>query len=140
MSRPLHVGVVGATGQVGGVMRRLLAEREFPVASMRFFASARSAGTTLPWQGGRITVEDASTADVTGLDVALFSAGAATSREQSPRYAAAGAVVIDNSSAFRMDPEVPLVVSEVNPQTIGEAPRRIIANPTCTGQRGCAGW
>jgi aspartate-semialdehyde dehydrogenase len=128
----MHVGVVGATGQVGAVMRRLLAERSFPIASIRFFASARSAGSTLPWGDGGIVVEDASTADLTGLDIALFSAGATTSREQAPRYAAAGAVVIDNSSAFRMDPDVPLVVSEVNPGAIAKARKGIIANPNCT--------
>jgi aspartate-semialdehyde dehydrogenase len=113
-------------------MRRLLDERDFPMASLRFFASARSAGTTLPWRGGEIVVEDASTADVSDLDIALFSAGASTSREQAPRYAAAGAVVIDNSSAWRMDPEVPLVVSEVNGAAIADARKGIIANPNCT--------
>jgi aspartate-semialdehyde dehydrogenase len=128
----MHVGVVGATGQVGTVMRRLLAERHFPLASIRFFASARSAGTTLPWGDGEIVVEDASTADPAGLDIALFSAGATTSREQAPRYAAAGAVVIDNSSAWRMDPGVPLIVSEVNGAEIAEAGKGIIANPNCT--------
>jgi aspartate-semialdehyde dehydrogenase len=128
----MRVGVVGATGQVGAVMRRLLDERDFPIASMRFFASARSAGTTLPWRGQQIVVEDASTADVSELDIALFSAGASTSREQAPRYAAAGAVVIDNSSAWRMDPEVPLVVSEVNGRQIADARKGIIANPNCT--------
>jgi aspartate-semialdehyde dehydrogenase len=128
----LHVGVVGATGQVGGVMRRLLAERSFPVASMRFFASARSAGRLLPWQGTEIAVEDAVTADPSGLDVALFSAGATTSRAQAERYAAAGATVIDNSSAWRMDPDVPLVVSEVNPAEVANARKGIIANPNCT--------
>jgi len=128
----MHVGVVGATGQVGAVMRRLLAERDLPLASLRFFASARSAGSTLPWRDGAIVVEDASTADVSGLDIALFSAGASTSREQAPRYAAAGAIVIDNSSAWRMDPDVPLVVSEVNPGAISSARKGIIANPNCT--------
>jgi aspartate-semialdehyde dehydrogenase len=128
----LRVGVVGATGQVGGVMRRMLVERDFPLSSIRFFASARSAGTTLPWAGGEIVVEDAALADPSGLDIALFSAGAATSRAQAPRFAAAGAVVIDNSSAWRMDPDVPLVVSEVNPDAIGEARKGIIANPNCT--------
>src|ERR1041385_609614 len=106
----MRVGVVGATGQVGGVMRALLAERKFPVTEMRYFASARSAGRTLPWHDREVVVEDAATADVRGLDVALFSAGATGSRELSPRFTAAGAIVIDNSSAFRMDPEVPLVV------------------------------
>jgi aspartate-semialdehyde dehydrogenase len=128
----MRVGVVGATGQVGTVMRRLLAERDFPLASLRFFASARSAGTTLPWGDGELLVEDASTADVSELDIALFSAGATTSRDQAPRYASAGAVVIDNSSAWRMDPLVPLVVSEVNPGAIREAGKGIIANPNCT--------
>jgi aspartate-semialdehyde dehydrogenase len=128
----LRVGVVGATGQVGGVMRRLLVERAFPISEVRFFASARSAGTTLPWLDGEITVEDASTADPSGLDVALFSAGATSSRELAPRFAAAGAIVIDNSSAFRMDPDVPLVVSEVNPDDARSAPKGIIANPNCT--------
>jgi len=128
----MRVGVIGATGQVGGVMRRLLAERGFPVDEMRFFASARSAGTTLPWRDGEITVEDASTADPAGLDVALFSAGATSSRELAPRFAAAGATVIDNSSAFRMDADVPLIVSEVNPEAIADARKGIIANPNCT--------
>jgi aspartate-semialdehyde dehydrogenase len=128
----MRVGVVGATGQVGGVMRRLLAERAFPIDELRYFASARSAGTALPWGDGEITVEDAATADVAGLDIALFSAGASSSRELAPRFAAAGATVIDNSSAFRMDPDVPLVVAEVNPGAVAEARRGIIANPNCT--------
>ena len=128
----LRVGVVGATGQVGGVMRRLLAERAFPISELRYFASARSAGTSLPWADGEITVEDAATADVAGLDIALFSAGATSSRELAPRFAAAGATVIDNSSAFRMDPDVPLIVSEVNPQAVKDARKGIIANPNCT--------
>ncbi len=128
----LKIGVVGATGQVGAVMRRLLEERDFPVAEIRYFASARSAGTTLPWKGEEITVEDAATADPAGLDIALFSAGGATSKEQAPRFAAAGVTVIDNSSAWRMDPDVPLVVSEVNPHAIDEARKGIIANPNCT--------
>lgn len=132
MSKALHVGVVGATGQVGAVMRRLLDERDFPVASIRFFASARSAGTTLPWRGTEIVVEDAATADPSGLDIALFSAGGATSKAQAPRFAAAGVTVIDNSSAWRMDPEVPLVVSEVNPEDARAAAKGIIANPNCT--------
>ena len=128
----LRVGVVGATGQVGAVMRRLLEERDFPVAEIRYFASARSAGRTLPWKGAEILVEDAETADPTGLDIALFSAGGSTSKIQAPRFAAAGAIVIDNSSAWRMDPDVPLVVSEVNPEAIREARKGIIANPNCT--------
>jgi aspartate-semialdehyde dehydrogenase len=128
----MRVGVVGATGQVGTVMRRILAERTFPVDEMRYFASARSAGSTLPWDGDDVTVEDASIADPSGLDIALFSAGATSSRELAPRFAAAGVTVIDNSSAFRMDPDVPLVVSEVNPDAIQDARKRIIANPNCT--------
>jgi aspartate-semialdehyde dehydrogenase len=127
-----RVGVVGATGQVGGVMRQILAERGFPVSQMRYFASARSAGTTLPWDGADIVVEDSATADPAGLDIALFSAGAAASRVLAPRFAAAGVLVIDNSSAWRMDPDVPLIVSEVNPQEVRAARKGIIANPNCT--------
>jgi len=128
----MRIGVVGATGQVGTVMRAILEERAFPVEEIRFFASARSAGTTLPWKGTEITVEDAATADPTGLDIALFSAGATSSRELAPRFAAAGVTVIDNSSAWRMDPDVPLIVSEVNPGEIANARKGIIANPNCT--------
>src|SRR3954453_15964985 len=128
----LRVGVVGATGQVGGVMRQILAERNFPVSELRFFASARSAGSTLPWGDEEITVEDAATADPTGLDIAIFSAGGATSKAQAPRFAAAGVTVIDNSSAWRRDPDVPLIVSEVNPQALAEMRKGIIANPNCT--------
>src|SRR6478735_6632752 len=126
------VGVFGATGQVGGVLRTLLAERAFPLDQIRYFASARSAGRTLPWQGEEIVVEDAATADFTGIDLALFSAGGATSRELAPRVAAAGATVIDNSSAWRMDPDVPLVVAEVNPHALDSIPKGIVANPNCT--------
>ncbi|MDO8391357.1 MAG: aspartate-semialdehyde dehydrogenase [Actinomycetota bacterium] len=128
----MKIGVVGATGQVGAAMRSILAERNFPVSEIRFFASARSAGTTLPWAGGEITVEDASLADPAGLDVALFSAGATSSKELAPKFAAAGVTVIDNSSAWRMDPEVPLIVSEVNPGEVANARKGIIANPNCT--------
>ena len=113
-------------------MRALLEERNFPVTEMRYFASARSAGSILKWKGADIVVEDAATADVSGLDIALFSAGATSSRELAPRFAAAGAMVIDNSSAFRMDSEVPLIVAEVNPEEIHNARKRIIANPNCT--------
>jgi aspartate-semialdehyde dehydrogenase len=126
------VAVVGATGQVGAVMRRLLQEREFPLDRIRFLASARSAGTTLPWNGQNIVVEDIATADLSGIDIALFSAGGSTSKEWAPKFVAAGAIVIDNSSAWRMDPDVPLVVSEVNPQDATYAPKGIIANPNCT--------
>ena len=128
----VDVGVVGATGQVGTVMRRLLAERSFPVGQIRFFASARSAGMTLSWQGRDVLVEDAATADPAGLDIVLFSAGGATAKELAPRYAGAGAIVIDNSSAWRMSPDVPLVVSEVNPHAARASVRGIIANPNCT--------
>lgn len=128
----LVVAVVGATGQVGAVMRQLLAERTFPATQMRFFASARSAGSALPWGDGEVVVEDAATADLSGIDIALFSAGASTSRVQAPRFAEAGAVVIDNSSAWRSDPDVPLVVSEVNPSAATQRPKGIIANPNCT--------
>ncbi len=126
------VAVVGATGQVGGVMRRLLDERSFPADRVRFLASARSAGTTLPWRGGEVVVEDAATADVSDVDIALFSAGGATAKALAPKYAAAGAIVVDNSSAWRMDPDVPLIVSEVNPDAIDQMRKGIIANPNCT--------
>ena len=131
----LNVGVVGATGQVGAVMRDILLERGFPVGDLRFFASARSAGTVLPFAGREIVVEDAETADPAGLDITLFSAGATTSRAHAPRFADAGVIVVDNSSAFRKDPDIPLVVSEVNPDAargVIEAGRGIIANPNCT--------
>ena len=128
----LTVAVVGATGQVGAVMRSLLAESDLPIERMRYFASSRSAGSTLPWRGADILVEDAETADPSGVDIALVSAGGSTSKALAPKFAAAGAVVIDNSSAWRMDPDVPLVVSEVNPQTIADARKGIIANPNCT--------
>ena len=128
----LTVGVIGATGQVGAVMRELLVARQFPLADVRFFASARSAGTVLPFGDREIIVENAATADYDGVDIALFSAGASTSRQLAPRVAAAGATVIDNSSAWRMHPEVPLIVSEVNPQDIERARLGIVANPNCT--------
>ncbi|MBY4574525.1 aspartate-semialdehyde dehydrogenase [Gordonia paraffinivorans] len=128
----VRIGVVGATGQVGAVMRKLLEERNFPADEVRFFASPRSAGKKLPWKGGEIVVEDAATADPAGLDIALFSAGATMSREQAPRFAAAGVTVIDNSSAWRKDPDVPLVVSEVNGELAKNPPKGIIANPNCT--------
>jgi len=127
-----RIGVVGATGQVGAVVRQLLAERNFPIDEIRFFASARSAGKVIPFSGRDIVVEDAETADPTGLDIAIFSAGATLSKAQAPRFAAAGVTVIDNSSGWRMDPDVPLVVSEVNPHAIDEAGKGIIANPNCT--------
>ncbi|WOX09720.1 aspartate-semialdehyde dehydrogenase [Streptomyces sp. N50] len=124
----MKVGIVGATGQVGTVMRRILVERDFPVTELRLFASARSAGTVLDG----VTVEDAASADYSGLDIVLFSAGGATSKALAEKVAAQGAVVIDNSSAWRKDPQVPLVVSEVNPHAIVDRPKGIIANPNCT--------
>jgi aspartate-semialdehyde dehydrogenase len=132
----LSIGVVGATGQVGQVMRTLLEDREFPATSVRFFASGRSQGRKLTFRGQEIEVEDAETADPAGLDIALFSAGAAMSRVHAPRFAAAGVTVIDNSSAWRKDPDVPLVVSEVNfdrdVRGAGRLKKGIIANPNCT--------
>ena len=131
----VSIGVVGATGQVGVVMRKLLEQRDFPATDIRFFASSRSKGRRLPFRGRDIEVEDAETADPAGLDIALFSAGATMSRVQAPRFAAAGAIVIDNSSAWRKDPDVPLVVSEVNfdRDVRGVRPAKgIIANPNCT--------
>lgn len=135
MSAPLNIGVVGATGQVGVAMRQILEQRDFPVDQVRFFASERSAGTVLPFAGREVVVEDTATADPAGLDVALFSAGASTSRAHAARFAEAGAIVVDNSSAFRRDPAIPLVVSEVNPDALApvlEAGRGIVANPNCT--------
>ena len=126
------IGVVGATGQVGAVVRKLLAERAFPIDEIRFFASERSAGKTIEFLGNQIVIEDAATADPSGLDIAIFSAGATLSKAQAPKFAAAGVTVIDNSSGWRMDPEVPLIVSEVNPHAIDEAVKGIIANPNCT--------
>lgn len=126
------VAVVGATGQVGAVMRRLLDESDIDVGLVRFLASSRSAGTTLPWRGIEIFVEDAATADPAGIDIALFSAGGATSKALAPVFAAAGATVVDNSSAWRMDPDVPLVVSEVNAQALDAVTKGIVANPNCT--------
>jgi aspartate-semialdehyde dehydrogenase len=131
----MKIGIVGATGQVGVAMRQILLEREFPADEVRFFASARSAGTVLPFGDREVVVEDASTADPTGLDIALFSAGATTSRALVPTFVDAGVIVVDNSSAFRKDPAIPLVVSEVNPDAarqVIEAGRGIIANPNCT--------
>lgn len=131
-SSGVNVGVVGATGQVGGVMLDILAERGFPVGTLRAFASARSAGRTLTWGEHEVVVEDAATADFSGLDVALFSAGGATSKALAPKVAAQGPIVIDNSSAWRMDPEVPLVVPEVNAHALRDIPKGIVANPNCT--------
>ncbi len=132
MTTPPTIAVMGATGQVGAVMRQILQERQFPHTAIRFFASARSAGTTLPFAGKNVLVEDIATADFRGIDIAIFSAGGQVAREYAPAVAAAGAVVIDNSSAFRRDGDVPLVVAEVNPQALRNRPRGIIANPNCT--------
>jgi len=128
----MRVAVVGATGQVGSVMRSILQERNVPLDEVRFFASSRSAGRLLSFQGVDIPVEDAATADFAGMDVALFSSGATASRALAPRVAAAGVIVIDNSSAWRMDPEVPLVVPEVNGDVLSSIPKGIVANPNCT--------
>lgn len=127
-----NVGIVGATGMVGEMMRKILAERDFPVGDLRLFASAKSAGKIIEWKGREIIVEDAMTADFNGLDIVFFSAGGSTSKALAPKVAAAGAVVIDNSSAYRSDPEVPLVVSEVNPHATQNLIKGIIANPNCT--------
>jgi aspartate-semialdehyde dehydrogenase len=126
------LGIVGATGQVGGVLRAVLAERSFPVEHLRLFASSRSAGRTLPWGGTEVAVEDAATADYRGLDLVLMSAGATAARRLAPEIAAAGAIVIDNSSAWRQDPDVPLVVPEVNVEALRSIPKGIVANPNCT--------
>ena len=129
------VAVVGATGQVGRVMRSILEERNFPADKVRFFASSRSAGTELEFRGEQITVEDLAEVteqSVADVDIALFSAGGSTSKQWAPVFAAAGATVVDNSSAYRKDPEVPLIVSEVNPEAAKNTPKGIIANPNCT--------
>ena len=128
----MRVGVFGATGQVGQVMRAMLEQRDVPVDEVRFFSSAKSAGRTIPFKGKDVTVEDTATADLSGLDIALMSAGATMSREYAPKVAALGATVVDNSSAWRKDDDVPLVVSEVNPEDAINPPKGIIANPNCT--------
>jgi aspartate-semialdehyde dehydrogenase len=128
----MRVGVFGATGQVGSVMRSILAGRNFPVDDMRYFASVRSAGRMLPWGDTDIVVEDVATADFSGIEIALFSCGGAASRELAPVVAGAGAIVIDNSSAWRMDPDVPLVVPEVNGEALRSIPKGIVGNPNCT--------
>jgi aspartate-semialdehyde dehydrogenase len=128
----MRVGVVGATGLVGTSMRSILAERAFPLDDVRFFASPRSAGRRLSWAGGEVVVEDAESADYSGIDIVLSSIGAGLSRELGPKMAADGAIVVDNSSAWRMDPDVPLVVSEVNPEALASIPKGIVANPNCT--------
>ena len=128
----VKLGVVGATGHVGQVVLTLVQERHFPAESIRLFASSRTAGQSVSVAGQDIVVEDLETADPTGLDIAIFSAGATVSRTHAPRFAEAGVTVIDNSSAWRLDPEVPLVVSEVNPHALDSIPQGIVANPNCT--------
>jgi aspartate-semialdehyde dehydrogenase len=128
----VNIGIVGATGLVGRAIREILEQRAFNAATMRYFASARSAGGKLPWRGTDLTVEDAASADYAGLNIVIFSAGATASRALAPKVAAAGAIVVDNSSAWRMDAEVPLIVSEVNPHALKSIPKGIIANPNCT--------
>jgi len=130
--RRFHVAVVGATGAVGETMLAILAERNFPIATLSLLASSRSAGGEIEFQGEKIKVQDLSTFDPNGVDIALCSAGGSVSKEFGPKFAAAGAVVIDNSSAFRYDDDVPLVVSEVNPEALKHRPRGIIANPNCS--------
>jgi aspartate-semialdehyde dehydrogenase len=131
-ARRFHVAVVGATGAVGQTMLAILAERKFPVGKLSVLASARSAGNTVEFNGEKITVEDLASFDPAGVEIALFSAGGGISKEYAPKFAAAGAVVIDNSSSFRYDDDVPLVVSEVNPEAAKNRPRGIIANPNCS--------
>lgn len=126
------VAVVGATGAVGQTMLSILQERRFPVASLHVLASERSAGEQIEYDGRKITVQDLAGFDPTGVDFALFSAGGLISKEYAPKFVAAGAIVIDNSSAFRMDADVPLVVSEVNPKALDSIPRGIVANPNCS--------
>ena len=128
----VNVAVLGATGQVGMVMRNILAEHKFPVKELRFLASAHSAGTVLNWEGTDVTVEDVAKADLSGIDIAIFSAGGSTSKQWAPKFAQAGAYVVDNSSAWRMDKDVPLVVSEVNPDDLDVIPKRIVSNPNCS--------
>lgn len=129
------VAIVGATGQVGRVMREILQEREFPADTVRFFASPRSAGKELQFCGETVVVEDltkVTVESVSDVDIALFSAGGSTSKEWAPVFAEAGATVVDNSSAWRKDPDVPLIVSEVNPDAARALKKGIIANPNCT--------
>jgi aspartate-semialdehyde dehydrogenase len=128
----MRVAVFGATGQVGHVLLSILDERDFPLDDVRLFASSRSAGTSIEWRGAEVEVEDAASADLSGIDIALCSTGAAASRQLAPRIVAAGAIVVDNTSAWRMDPDVPLVVTEVNAHQLASIPKGIVANPNCT--------
>lgn len=132
MTQPITVAIVGATGAVGETLLDILAQRAFPIARLHVLASARSAGSQVEFKGHKITVEDLATFDPSGVDIALFSAGGSVSKEFAPKFAAAGAVVIDNSSAFRYDDDIPLVVAEVNPEQVRNRPRGIIANPNCS--------
>ncbi len=132
MSKTYNVAVVGATGAVGETMLSILAERDFPVGTLHVLASERSAGQKVDFRGRKLVVQDLATFDPAGVDIALFSAGGSVSKQYAPKFAAAGAVVIDNSSAFRYDDDVPLVVAEVNPEKVHECPRGIIANPNCS--------
>lgn len=132
MSNQYKVAVVGATGAVGEVMLSILAERKFPVSAVVALASERSAGSKVSFGDDELVVQDLTTFDPSSVDIALFSAGGGISKEYGPKFAAAGAVVIDNSSTFRYDDDVPLVVSEVNPEAIKQRPRGIIANPNCS--------
>lgn len=132
MPNPVTVAVVGATGAVGETMRAVLEERNFPIKDLKLLASERSAGETVRYAGKDYVVEDLATFDPTGVDIALFSAGGSVSKEYAPKFAQAGAVVIDNSSIFRNDDDVPLVVAEVNPEQLTNRPRGIIANPNCS--------
>jgi aspartate-semialdehyde dehydrogenase len=132
MPHPVNVAIVGATGAVGETMLKILAERKFPLGELHLLASERSAGEKVEFGAKKLVVQDLATFDPAGIDIALFSAGGDVSREYAPKFAAAGAVVIDNSSAFRQDDDVPLVVSEVNPEAARNRPRGIIANPNCS--------
>jgi aspartate-semialdehyde dehydrogenase len=131
MSKNLHVAIVGATGAVGIEMIKTLEKRNFPVGELTLLASARSVGKTLPFRGREIAIKELREDSFVGVDVALFSAGASVSKQYAPFAVQAGAVVVDNSSAFRMDPDVPLVVPEINGADIKKN-RGIIANPNCT--------
>ncbi|HEX5756054.1 MAG TPA: aspartate-semialdehyde dehydrogenase [Arenimonas sp.] len=132
MSTPVNVAVVGATGAVGEALLSILAEREFPIRTLHVLASERSAGEKIDFGARKLVVQDLAGFDPAGIDIALFSAGSETSKAYAPKFAAAGAIVIDNSSAFRYDDDVPLVVAEVNPEALREIPRGIVANPNCS--------
>lgn len=130
--KSFNVAVVGATGAVGQTMLSILEQRKFPIHTLHILASERSAGEQIEFDGKKITVADLATFNPAGVDFALFSAGGSISKQYAPKFAEAGAIVIDNSSAFRMDDDVPLVVSEVNPEALDSIPRGIVANPNCS--------